>query len=140
MNIEEKPMDVEHFETGSGKPDSYSQAVRWGDMIYTSGQLGADPGGPEVSFAEQAEIALRRMVAAVEAAGGSLETILKINGYLTTLDDFPAYDAVYRKVIAVHPKPARTTIENGGFIAPCRVEVDAVAVARNRAPHPGERE
>ena len=109
---------------------SYSQAIRVGDLIFTCGQLGADPAGPPVDFVTQAETALRRLVGAVEAAGGSVETIVKVNGYLASMDDFPAYDAAYRVIIGVAPKPVRTTVQIGGFVAPLLVEVDAVAVVR----------
>ncbi len=73
------------------------------------------------------ETALRRLVQVVEAAGGSLGSIVKINGYLRSMADFEVYDAVYRRVIAVDPMPARTTVEIGGFAEPLLVEVDAVA-------------
>ena len=122
-------MTVQHIEQPWGNPGSYSQAVRGGGLIAVAGQLGADPGGPPVAFGEQARIALTRLVACVEAAGGLLGGILKINAYLHTLDDFPAYDAVYREIIAVEPKPARTTVEIVRFPEPLLVEVDCWAVA-----------
>ncbi len=118
---------IEHFQTDWGNPGSYSQAVRAGDLILTCGQLGAEPGGPAVPFAEQAETALRRLLAVIEAAGGSVETIVKINGYLASMDDFAAYDEIYRRLVAGDAKPARTTVQIGGFAAPLLVEVDAVA-------------
>jgi 2-iminobutanoate/2-iminopropanoate deaminase len=120
-------MPMRHFQTEWGNPSSYSQAVRFGDLIFTCGQLGAEPGGNAVDFAEQAETALRRLVTVVESAGGSIATILRINGYLQTMDDFEAYDEVYRRVVAVEPKPTRTTVQIGGFVEPLLVEVDAVA-------------
>lgn len=121
-------MSIDHFEQPWGNPNSYSQAVRGGGLIVTCGQLGAEAGGPPVPFEVQARTALERMIAAVEAAGGAAETILKVNAYLCTLDDFPAFDAVYREVVAVTPKPARTTVEVTRFVEPFRVEVDAWAV------------
>ncbi len=112
-----------------GTPESYSGAVRLGDLIFTSGQLGATPGGAAVDFETQCEVALRRLVETIEAAGGSRSTIVRISGYLANIQDFAMYDQVYRSVIAVTPMPARTTIEIGGFVAPCLVEVDAIAFA-----------
>ncbi len=117
-------------ETGSGNPASYSAAVRAGDLIFTAGQLGVAPGAEPMGFREQATVALRRVIAAVEAAGGSLETMVKINGYLADLDDWPAYDEVYRSIIGVDPKPARTTVQIVRFPPPILVEVDAIAVVR----------
>ena len=117
-------------ETGSGNPASYSAAVRAGDLIFTAGQIALVPGAEPMDFREQAALALHHVIAAVEAAGGSLETIVKVNGYLADLDDWPAYDEVYRSIVGVDPKPARTTVQIVRFPPPILVEVDAVAVAR----------
>src|SRR6266508_3033710 len=63
-------MRIEHFDTEWGNPGSYSQAVRFGDLIFTCGQLGAEPGGPTVDFETQARTALERLVSVVSASGG----------------------------------------------------------------------
>jgi enamine deaminase RidA (YjgF/YER057c/UK114 family) len=124
-------MPLEHFQTEGGRPLSYSAAVRHGDLIYTAGQLGVASDGPN-DFASQAERALQSLIRAVEAAGGGLETIVKITGYLASMtDDFQTYDEIYRRVIAVKPMPARTTIEIGGFPGEILLEVEAVAVVRS---------
>jgi len=107
---------------------SYSQAVRYGSLIVTAGHLGAQP-GVEASIEEQTHRALTGLVATVERAGGSAASILRINGYLATMDDFAAYDRVYREVIGLEERPTRTTVQVGGFKPPCLVEVDAIAVA-----------
>ena len=73
------------------------------------------------------------MLEAVEAAGGDAATILKINGYLADLADFPVYDRVYRELIAVDPKPARTTVQIAAFVPPVLVEVDAIASRRRES-------
>lgn len=117
-------------EIGSGNPGSYSAAVRAGDLIVTAGQIAVAAGADPMEFRAQAEEALRRMVVAVESAGGSLETIIKVNGYIADLDDWPAYDEIYRSIIGVDPKPARTTVQIVRFPPPILVEVDAIAVAR----------
>lgn len=113
-----------------GRPTSYSAAVRTGGMIYTAGQIGAEVGEPAVTTGEQVRTALRRVIAAVEAAGGGLETIVKVNTFLADLDDFPEYDEIYREVFDVDPKPARTTVQVASLPAPLRIEVDAVASVR----------
>src|SRR2546428_8442105 len=118
---------ITHFEIPGGNPASYSQAVTDGNLIFVCGQLGAAPGDPPTPFEEQARTALGRLLAAVEEAGGDVTTILKINGYLADLADFPVYDRVYRELIAVDPKPARTTVQIGAFLPPVLIEVDAIA-------------
>jgi 2-iminobutanoate/2-iminopropanoate deaminase len=125
-------MRIEHFDADWGNPGSYSQAVRCGDLIFVCGQLGAEPGGPAVEFATQAEAALSRLIAVVEQAGGGVETILKVNGFLASMDDFAAYDLIYRRLIHVEPKPARTTVQISGFVEPLLVELDAVAAVGDK--------
>jgi 2-iminobutanoate/2-iminopropanoate deaminase len=120
---------VRYLDAEWGNPRSYSQAVRIGDMIFTAGQLGAEPGGDPVDFSTQTETALRRLITVVENAGGSLATILKVNCYLRSIDDFEEFDAIYRRTIPLEPKPARTTVQIGGFIGPLLIEIDAVACA-----------
>ncbi|MGH8924087.1 MAG: RidA family protein [Acidimicrobiia bacterium] len=119
------------FQTADGNPASYSAAARVGDLIYTAGQIGAEVGGPPVDVGEQVRTALSRLIAAVEAAGGGVETIVKINTYLADLNDFPLYDQIYRELVAVDPKPARTSVQIAAFPAPLKIEIDAVASIRD---------
>jgi 2-iminobutanoate/2-iminopropanoate deaminase len=74
------------------------------------------------------------MVAVIREAGGSVDTILKVNGFLADLDDFLVYDRLYREIIGVEPKPARTTVQIAAFAAPILVEVDAVALRTSPTP------
>jgi 2-iminobutanoate/2-iminopropanoate deaminase len=110
------------------RPRSYSQAVRHGSLIITAGHLGTEP-EIEASVEEQTRNALRQLLATVERSGGSAQSILRINAYLATMDDFEAYDRVYREVIGLDERPTRTTVQIGGFKSPYLVEVDAIAVA-----------
>ena len=77
---------------------------------------------------------MRELLATVERAGGSAGSILRINAYLGTMDDFDAYDGVYREVIGLEERPTRTTVQIGGFKVPYLVEVDAIAVALDNSP------
>jgi 2-iminobutanoate/2-iminopropanoate deaminase len=121
---------IEHFETDWGNPSSYSQAVTDGNLIFVCGQLGVAAGDAPEPFEEQARTALRRLVGCVRQAGGDVDTILKVNGYLADMADFRVYDRIYREVIGVEPKPARTTVQIGGFEPPILVEVDAIALKK----------
>jgi 2-iminobutanoate/2-iminopropanoate deaminase len=129
-------MSIEHIQQPWGNPASYSQAAVTDSLIFTCGQLGADPGDATTSFEMQAETALRRLVAVIEAAGGSISTIVKVNGYLADLADFPIYDRLYREILAATPMPARTTVQIAGFVPPILVEVDAVALRSAPADAP----
>jgi 2-iminobutanoate/2-iminopropanoate deaminase len=115
-----------------GRVRSYSQAVRAGSLIITAGHLGAAPGESR-GIEEQTRTALTQLLATVERAGGRADTILRINAYLATIDDFQAFDGVYREVIGLEKRPARTRVQIGGFKAPYLVEVDAIAAALDDA-------
>jgi enamine deaminase RidA (YjgF/YER057c/UK114 family) len=106
---------------------NYSTAVRSNDLIFVSGHLGASSGGPEIPFEDQLRTALSNVLAAVEALGGSRDTLLKVNGYIASVADFPTYHRVYREVLGEGPLPARTTVQIGGFEPPVLVEMDAIA-------------
>lgn len=115
------------------RPRSYSQAVRYGTLIITAGHLGTAP-GEAATIEQQTRSALTQLLATVEQAGGSAETILRVNAYLATIDDFEAFDDVYRDVIGLEKRPTRTTVEIGCFKPPYLVEVDAIAAALGEPP------
>ena len=107
----------------------YSQAIRAGGFVFVSGQLGLKLGdeGISGSIAEQTEQIFANMRAILEAAGSSLDRLVKTTVYLTTLENFQAMNEVYRRYAGETP-PARATVEAGlpgGFL----VEIDAVALA-----------
>jgi 2-iminobutanoate/2-iminopropanoate deaminase len=115
---------------GVARPQApYSPVVVDGELVYTAGQVGFDeqgglvPGGIEA----QARRALENLTACLRAAGADLGDVLKVNAYLADLDDFAAFNEVYREFFS-EPYPARTTVGvslPGGLL----VEVEAVARA-----------
>jgi 2-iminobutanoate/2-iminopropanoate deaminase len=128
--------DVERFPADSpGRPRSYSQAVRTGSLIVTAGHLGADPDG-SAGIEDQTRTALTRLVETIERAGGRRETILRVNAYLASIEDFDAFDEVYRDIIGLETRPARTTVQIGRFKHPYLVEVDAIAIIDDAQPQP----
>jgi 2-iminobutanoate/2-iminopropanoate deaminase len=104
----------------------YSPVVVTGDLVYTAGQAPFDVDGKLVSddVAEQTRQTLQNLGACLAAAGCGFEDVVKVNAYLTSLDDFPAYNEVYLEFFDA-PYPARTTVQAGlvGF----KVEIEAVA-------------
>ena len=120
-------MSISKLTHPDGTTHSYSLAATFGELIFTCGQVGVDPGGPPLAFEEEVRIALKRLLDVVRAAGGSQETVLKVNGYLLDLADFPIYDRIYREVFIHVPRAARTTVQVGAFPHPIRIEVDAIA-------------
>jgi 2-iminobutanoate/2-iminopropanoate deaminase len=116
---------------GVGNPSWYSTAARHGDLIWTAGQVPGGGGRPiPDSFQDQVEQVLDNLEKALEAAGGGLDTLIKVNTYLASLDDFDAYNAVYVRRIAPHGLPPRTTVEVARFRPPLKIEVEAVAHVR----------
>ena len=106
-----------------------STVTKHGDTIYVTGAPPFDPETGEIfkgDISRQAELVLSQMRQCVEAAGSSLDNVLKVNVYVTSVDMFPAVNDVYRRFF---PKdyPARIFINvpawNGGF----DIEVDCIA-------------
>src|SRR3954462_6940495 len=112
---------------GVAKPDApYSPVFVGGDLVYTAGQVGADASGDVADGVEaQTRQALENLRLCLDAAGCSFGDVMKVNAYLTDMDNFPAYNAVYRETFSA-PYPARTTV--GAALAPgLLVEIEAIA-------------
>ena len=108
----------------------YSQAVRAGNTVYFSGQIPLDPvtgNLVEGDIGAQARRAFDNLKAVAEAAGGSLDRIVRLGLYLTDLSQFAAVNAVMQEYFAA-PYPARSTIEVSGLPKGAAFEVDAVMV------------
>lgn len=108
----------------------YSQAVRAGTTVYFSGQIPLDPATGNLvdgDIAAQARRAFDNLKAVAEAAGGSLDRIVRLGLYLTDLSQFATVNAVMQDYFAA-PYPARSTIEVSGLPKGAAFEVDAVMV------------
>ncbi|BFT74786.1 MULTISPECIES: RidA family protein [Paenibacillus] len=113
-------------------PLPFSQALRAGDFVYVSGQVGVNPATREVvgeTIEEQTVQCLRNIETILEAAGLSLDHIVKINAFLSRQEDFPGYNRAYENVMK-KPFPTRTSI--GCSIGSYLVEIDAIAYAASR--------
>lgn len=119
------------FSAGTKAP--LSQAIRFGDVIFCSGQGPLDPETHEViseDFEEQTRQTLANMLAVVEAAGSSKDRILKCNCYLRDVSNFADFNRLYREFFeGIDPLPARTTVEAGPPRAGVNVEIECVAAA-----------
>lgn len=105
----------------------YSQAVLAAGMLFSAGFGPQDPDSGKVAdtVAEQTAQVLTNLRAVLEAAGGSLDDVVKVTAYLANLDrDFAAYNKVYGQFFA-EPWPARTTV--GAQLPGILVEIDVVA-------------
>lgn len=111
---------------------TYSQAVRAGDTVYLSGQIGLDPSTMLLveGIDAQIERVLDNLKAVAEAAGGSLADIVKVNVFMTDLSHFAKFNEVMSRYFA-QPYPARAVIGVAALPRGALVEADAVmAVSR----------
>jgi len=112
-------------------PGPYSQAVKYGGLVFVSGQTPEDPrtGRPvRGSIAEQSELVLNNIKAILEAAGSGLDKVLKVNIYLSDLALKPAMNEVYRRFFPVQP-PARIAMAVKGLDDDLDIEIDVIAAA-----------
>lgn len=108
---------------------TYSQAVRVGDTVYLSGQIGLDPTSMQLveGFEAQTVRVFENLKAVAEAAGGSLADVVKINFYLTDLGHFARLNEIMAQYFA-QPYPARAAVGVASLPRGGLVEADAVMV------------
>jgi len=108
----------------------YSQAVAHGGLVFVSGQVGVDPGGNMVEggIAEQTEQVMKNLSAILEAAGTSLQNVVKATIFLADLGDFQAMNEVYARHMGDEP-PARATFQVAALPAGAVVEIEMIAAA-----------
>lgn len=107
---------------------TYSQAVRLGDAIYVSGQLGVDPATRELvpgGIREQTGQALRNIATVLAAAGSGLERVAKVNIFITDFSLLPAMNEVYGRLLP--HRPAKTTVEISRLDKGALIEIEVVA-------------
>lgn len=108
----------------------YSQAVRAAGFVFASGQIPIDPQTGEFvsgGVAEQTEQVLRNLSAVLEAAGTSLESVVKTTVFLADMNDFAAMNEVYGRYFK-EDAPARATVQAARLPRDARVEIEAIAL------------
>ncbi len=109
----------------------YSQAVKVNGFLFVSGQIPLDPGSGQMiegGVAQQTERVLENLKGIVEAAGSSLNRVVKTTVYLADINDFAAMNEVYARYFAKDP-PARATIAVKDLPKNARVEIELIALA-----------
>jgi 2-iminobutanoate/2-iminopropanoate deaminase len=107
----------------------YSQAIVEGELLFLAGQGPLDPATGEEQLGDirsQTRRTLANVKAILEAAGSSLDKVIRCNVYLKDIDDFAAMNEVYAATFAT-PYPARTTIQAGALPGGIAVEIECVA-------------
>jgi 2-iminobutanoate/2-iminopropanoate deaminase len=108
----------------------YSQAIRANGFVFLSGQIPLDPKTQEVvegDVAAQTERVLENLKGVVEAAGSSIQRVVKTTVFLADMNDFAAMNEVYSRYFVTHP-PARSTVEVSRLPKNVRVEIDLIAL------------
>ena len=106
----------------------YSQAVRSGEALYCSGQLGIDPATGKLpeGVAAQTEQSLKNIRALLAAAGAGIENVVKTTVYMTDLTKFAEMNATYETFFKENP-PARSTLQVVALPKGSVVEIEAIA-------------
>ena len=106
----------------------YNQAIVVGELVFVAGQLGLEPGDTAIEgdVATQTGQALSNLAAILQAAGSSMENLVKTSVFLVDLADFQAMNEVYASRVGDRP-PARSTFEVAALPSGARVEIEAVA-------------
>ncbi len=112
--------------TSSSNP--LSPAVRWGDLLFTSGQVGRDPGSAKLAtgIADQTRQTLENLQSVLKAGGSSLENTLKVTVFIVDINLKDAMNTVYKEYFPANP-PSRTCVEVSALSPGVLVEIEAVA-------------
>lgn len=109
----------------------YSQAVKANGFVFASGQIPIDPATGqfvEGGIAEQTEQVMKNVSKVLEAAGSSLDKVIKTTVFLADMGEFAAMNEVYGRYFEQEP-PARATVEAARLPRDARVEIEAIALA-----------
>jgi len=107
----------------------FSEAVRAGDLLFVSGQIGNVPGKRELvpgGIGPEAARALENIKAILERHGSSMDDVVKCTVFLADIGEWPAFNEVYRRAFPRH-FPARSALAASGLVMGARVEVECIA-------------
>ena len=115
----------------------YSHAVRFGDLVFVSGQLGTRSDGSHTAhlpFDDQVRQAVENVFAALRSAGATKYDVLKVTAYIVDVEHWPRFNALYAEMMG-DARPARTVVPVPQLHYGYLVEVDAIAVCSSRIPN-----
>jgi len=113
------------------EPGPYSQAIKYGDLIFVAGQTSEDPITNEAvhdSVTAQTERILSNIKTILESAGSGMDKILRCDVYLSSMEHKAEMNAAYRKFFPTDP-PARNTVAVAGLDDNLDVEIEVIAAA-----------
>ena len=118
-----------HTDAAPAAIGPYSQAIAANGFLFTAGQIPLDPATGQVitgDVSTQTERVLANLAAVLEAAGASWSSVVKTTVFLHDMNDFPAVNQVYARVLGT-ARPARSTVQVAALPRGVLVEIDAVA-------------
>ena len=123
--------DVVATERGPKAIGPYSQAIRADGFLFVSGQIPLDPATQQLVAGDiqaQTERVLENLKGIVEAAGSSLDKVVRATVFLADMNEFAAMNEVYARYFRNQP-PARSTVQVSRLPRDVRVEIDVIALA-----------
>ncbi len=108
----------------------YSQAIEANGFVFASGQIAINPETGQLiggSIEEQTRLVLTNLKAVIEAAGSSLENVVKCTVFLQNMDDFSRMNAVY-DTFFLPPYPARAAVQVARLPKDVKIEIEAIAI------------
>ena len=121
-------MEMIHSDNAPAALGPYSQAMRVGSLVYTSGQIGIDPAAGKITatdVAGQAEQVCKNLAAVLSAAGTDLSHTIKTTCFLADIADFAAFNDVYARHFT--GKPARSCVAAKALPAGALCEIEVIA-------------
>lgn len=112
----------------------YSQAIKFGNLVFVSGHIGTDPKtnlfvGTDIK--SQTKQAFANLKAVLQSSGSGLDNVLKVNVYLKNMDDFPSMNEIYAMNFK-KPYPARATVEVARLPKNALIEIDCIAFTETK--------
>ncbi len=122
-------MQYIHTDKAPAAIGPYSQAIKVGDMVFTSGQIALTPEGEflDGSVEVQAKQVLKNLSEVLKEAGSSMDRVVKTTIFLADMNDFAAINEIYAQAFGDH-KPARSTVAVKTLPKNALIEIEAVAL------------
>jgi 2-iminobutanoate/2-iminopropanoate deaminase len=112
---------------GQSASATLTPGIKYGDVLYVSGQLGNSRNAPDSTIQGETQRALEKVKGVVEAAGSSMDKVLKCTVFLVNVADFQGMNQAYTKFFPKEP-PARSTIVVAALVSPgAKVEIECIA-------------
>jgi len=110
---------------------AYSQGIKVGELVFTSGQIPIDPETGEMSetIEEQTAQCLKNISAVLEEAGSSLDNAIKLTVFLQDINDFTAMNEVYASFFSKEA-PCRSAVEVAAIPKEAKIEIEAIALVK----------